>query len=205
MELSEKLQELRKAKGLTQEELAEILYVSRTAISKWESGRGFPNLESLKDISNYFSVSIDELLSCDKLISLAEKENKTKINNICNILFATVDIFAFMLILLPLYPKPVNGYIYSVNLLSYEDITSFNYTLYWILILLLTLLGLIKMILSILKNEKGQKILIILSTLVSIVTIIYFALRKEPYAVSFLFIFFLSKIIILLEQTKNKR
>ena len=40
MEFNEKLQELRKQKGLTQEELAEQLYVSRTAISKWESGRG---------------------------------------------------------------------------------------------------------------------------------------------------------------------
>ena len=53
MELSEKLQELRKEKGLTQEELAEALFVSRTAISKWESGRGVPNIESLKAISKF--------------------------------------------------------------------------------------------------------------------------------------------------------
>ena len=50
MEFHEKLQELRKAKGLTQEELAEVLYVSRTAISKWESGRGFPSIDSLKEM-----------------------------------------------------------------------------------------------------------------------------------------------------------
>ena len=47
MEFNEKLQSLRKNKGLTQEELAEALYVSRTAISKWESGRGYPSIDSL--------------------------------------------------------------------------------------------------------------------------------------------------------------
>ena len=62
MEFHEKLQQLRKKKGLTQEQLAAQLYVSRTAISKWESGRGYPNLESLKSISKLFSISIDELL-----------------------------------------------------------------------------------------------------------------------------------------------
>ena len=59
MEFNEKLQELRKARGLTQEELAEALFVSRTAISKWESGRGYPSIDSLKQIANYFSISID--------------------------------------------------------------------------------------------------------------------------------------------------
>ena len=50
MEFNEKLQELRKGKGLTQEELAQEIFVSRTAVSKWESGRGYPNIDSLKDI-----------------------------------------------------------------------------------------------------------------------------------------------------------
>ena len=48
MEFNEKLQELRKSRSLTQEELAEALYVSRTAVSKWESGRGYPGIDSLK-------------------------------------------------------------------------------------------------------------------------------------------------------------
>lgn len=85
MEFHEKLQELRKNRGLTQEELAEALYVSRTAISKWESGRGYPSIDSLKEISNYFSVSIDDLLSGEILLSIAEKENKSNIRNICDL------------------------------------------------------------------------------------------------------------------------
>ena len=72
MEFHEKLQELRKQKGLTQEELAEVLYVSRAAISKWESGRGYPSIDSLKEISRYFSVTIDDLLSGEKLLSIAK-------------------------------------------------------------------------------------------------------------------------------------
>ena len=49
MEFGEKLRQLRKSRGLTQEELADALYVSRTAVSKWESGRGYPGIDSLKE------------------------------------------------------------------------------------------------------------------------------------------------------------
>lgn len=49
---------------------------------QWESGRGYPNLDSLKEISKYFSITIDELLSGDKLISIAEKENQSNIQSI---------------------------------------------------------------------------------------------------------------------------
>ena len=76
MEFNEKLQELRKQKGLTQEELATSLYVSRTAISKWESGRGYPNIESLKAIAKFFSVTVDELLSTDEVLTIAEEDSK---------------------------------------------------------------------------------------------------------------------------------
>ena len=79
MEFHEKLQELRKAKGLTQEELAKELYVSRTAVSKWESGKGYPNIDSLKEISKFFSVTIDELLSSEELITAAKDENRSNI------------------------------------------------------------------------------------------------------------------------------
>ena len=60
--LSEKLFKLRKNSGLSQEQLAEQLHVSRQAISKWESGTAVPESEKLITISNYFGVSLDYLL-----------------------------------------------------------------------------------------------------------------------------------------------
>lgn len=87
MEFNEKLQELRKQKGLTQEELSELLYVSRTAISKWESGRGYPNIDSLKAIAKFFSVSLDNLLSGDAILTIAEEENKEKENRYRNLVY----------------------------------------------------------------------------------------------------------------------
>lgn len=60
--LSEKLYKLRKNSGLSQEQLAEKLSVSRQAISKWESGTAVPESEKLVTISNYFGVSVDYLL-----------------------------------------------------------------------------------------------------------------------------------------------
>ena len=61
MEFNEKLQQLRKNKGLTQEELAQEIFVSRTAVSKWESGRGYPNIDSLKELAKFFSVTVDDM------------------------------------------------------------------------------------------------------------------------------------------------
>ncbi|MBO5167302.1 MAG: helix-turn-helix transcriptional regulator [Lachnospiraceae bacterium] len=65
MMLSEKLYQLRKKSGLSQEQLAEQLNVSRQAISKWESGSAFPESEKLIIISNYLGVSVDCLLKDD--------------------------------------------------------------------------------------------------------------------------------------------
>jgi len=73
MLFAEKLKELRKQKGISQEGLAEKLYVSRQAITKWESGNGIPDIENLIAISALFNESLDSLLSEEKsLISKNE-------------------------------------------------------------------------------------------------------------------------------------
>ena len=78
MEFNEKLQKLRTDERLTQEELAEKLYVSRTAISKWESGRGYPSIDSLKVIAKYFHITIDELICGEEII-----EEKDFLSDVC--------------------------------------------------------------------------------------------------------------------------
>ena len=197
MEFSEKLQELRKSKDMTQEELAEALYVSRTAISKWESGRGFPSIDSLKEISNFFSVSIDELLSAEKMVSIAERENKENIQNICNMLFGIVDLLAVSLILLPLYPNLNDGFYYAVSLPDYTQASEFNRIAYWILSILLILIGVTKVILTKAKLNKGQKAVTILSIVAGIFAALFFAMARETYAVSMLFMMVVAKGIFI--------
>ena len=203
MDFHKKLQELRKNKGLTQEELAEALFVSRTAISKWESGRGYPSIDSLKEISKYFSVSIDELLSGEKLISIAERENKTNIQRMCDFLLGIVDLLSFLLIALPLYPNTVDGYVYSVNLFAYTEITVFNKTVYWVMFVALVLVGALKIILTQLRVEKGQKIVTMSSMTLSILSVFFLALTRETYAIIMVFLLLIIKVILLLKCLKT--
>ena len=65
MALSERLYELRKKRGLSQEQLADQLGVSRQAVSKWESGRAVPETNTLISISTFFDVSLDYLMKED--------------------------------------------------------------------------------------------------------------------------------------------
>ena len=204
MEFNEKLQELRRNKGLTQEELAEILYISRTAVSKWESGRGYPNIESLKEISKFFEVSIDDLLSGEKILSIAEKENKSNILNMCDILFGIVDLFSFILIVLPLYPNTVDGFVYSVSLLNYTQISHINLIIYWAMFISLLAVGIIKIILTKTKVGKGNKILMELSITLNIFIVLLLTLTRAVYAVVIAFLLLIIKGVIFLKYFKSK-
>ena len=195
MEFCEKLQELRKSRGLTQEELAEALYVSRTAVSKWESGRGYPSIDSLKEISRYFSVTIDDLLSGEKLLSLAQRENRSNIRSLCDLLFGSVDLLAFLLIVLPLYPKTVDGFVYAVSLIAYAETSAVNRYIYWVLFLALALTGLLELLLQ-------RKSLKACSMILGIGTVLLLALAGETYAVAVAFLLLTIKGMLLLKYVK---
>jgi transcriptional regulator with XRE-family HTH domain len=204
LEFNEKLQQLRKQRNLTQEQLAEQLYVSRTAISKWEGGKGYPNIESLKGISKLFDVSIDELLSGDELISIAVTENRSNLSKVFGYIYGVLDIMAIAFILLPLYGQPAGTYIQAVNLLIYTNNTQAILTCYWVIFITLIGLGVTQFIFSHLEKEKLRSIISKTSFAIDAIAIVFFFATREPYAGALLFFFFFIKILTLLKEKQIK-
>lgn len=199
MELNEKLQELRKNKGLTQEELAAALYVSRTAVSKWESGRGLPSIDSLKQISSFFDVSIDGLLSADKALSLAEQENKASQRSFCDLLLGISDLCAILLILLPLYPRVDGKTVYAVDFLTYARTAAFSGWIFAFLFAGLILTGAVKIGSVCGKTETAQPLLTGISLCISIAAVLLLAVTRNAYATSLTFLLLVIKGTLLLK------
>ena len=191
MEFHEKLQELRKKKGLTQEELAEVLYVSRTAISKWESGRGMPNIESLKAISKFFGITVDVLLSSEELLGIAEDECKRREAHSRSMIFGLLDCGIALLLFLPFFGQKTNGVIQGVSLLALTEIQSYLKILYYIIILGITVWGIYSLVFQSHKNKY--------SLLFSTAGVILFTMSRQPYAAVFIFVFLLIKAIMLIK------
>ena len=203
MELGEKLQELRKSRGLTQEALAEALHVSRTAVSKWESGRGWPSIDSLKEISSFFGVTIDELLSAERLITIAEREKVKGLRCLCDLLFGSMDLLAAAMILLPLYPHTVEWAVYSVDLISYSETTPLNRAVYWVLFLCLILTGILRLVLLRRKVDGIPGWLTGISLGIGCATVMFPAMAGETYAVVLAFLLLAVKGGLLFHKVKN--
>lgn len=201
MQLNEKIQKLRKQHNLTQEELAEALFVSRTAVSKWESGRGYPNIESLKAIAKFFSVTVDDLLSSDELLTIAEEDNKQKENHLRNTVFGLLDISAAVLFFLPFFGQKSKETIYAVSLPMLTEIHPHLKAAYLISVSAIIIWGIITLVFQNVRNpffvQSKEKVSLILSG----ATTLLFIGSTQPYAAAFSFIFLMIKIFILI---KNK-
>lgn len=199
MEFSEKLQELRKQKGLTQEELAELLYVSRTAVSKWESGRGYPNIDSLKAISKYFSVSLDELLSSDAILTIAEEESKQKENHARNLVFGLLDCSVAMFLFLPFFGQKVGGVIQEVSLLSLTEIEPYVKIPYLVVVFTMIVWGVLILALQNCKSTLWLRSKDKVSLGLSAVGTLLFMISLQPYAAMFTFVFLAVKALMLIK------
>ena len=200
MELNEKLQELRKQKGLTQEELAQALFVSRTAISKWESGRGSPSLDSLKAIAEFFNITIDELLSSKELLSIAQKEDAMKARQMKGLVFGLLDLSFSLLIFIPLFGQKDADYVRQVSLLALENIPVYIKAAYFTIILLTAAFGAMLLTLQNWDNEIWVKNKSKISVLLSVLSVLIFIATREPYAAVFTFALLIIKASLLLKR-----
>lgn len=81
MALAEQLKSCRESSGLSQTAVAEKLQISRQSISKWENGRGYPDIENLILLSDLYQVSIDELLRENEALKERIETNNQEIND----------------------------------------------------------------------------------------------------------------------------
>ena len=199
MEFNEKLKELRQQKGLTQEELANALFVSRTAISKWESGRGYPNIDSLKRIAQLFSITVDELLSGNELLNLAEQDNKQKQDRFLNLIFGLLDASALMLFFLPFFAQRSDNAVKSVSLLALTAVPEYLKIVFCGLIAVILIFGVLTLALQSFKHtlwlQNKNKISLFLNSIAALI----FIISLQPYAAVFLFIFLIIKALILIK------
>jgi transcriptional regulator with XRE-family HTH domain len=200
LELNEKLQELRKQKGLTQEELAAALYVSRTAISKWESGRGVPSIDSLKAISKYFDVSIDDLLSGEELLTIADEDIKKRESHIRTLLFGLLDCGMILFLFLPLFAERYSDVIKEATLFSLREMSLYIKILYFAVIFAIVSMGILTLALQNFENSLWVKYGSKISVGLSIAAVVIFIATLQVYAALFSFVFLVIKTFILLKK-----
>ena len=188
MEFHEKLQYLRKQKGLTQEQLAEHLFVSRAAVSKWESGRGYPGIDSLKTIAAFYSVTIDELLSDEELLTLAQNNQKQQTRTI----FGLLDLCGCAYLFLPLFGQQQAGTVQAVSLLFLTEASLYLKTAYMAVVISMILWGMLTLV-SPNRKEAVSLGLHVAGTLL-------FIISAQPYAAAFGFLLLGIKVFFLVKK-----
>ena len=200
MEFNKKLQKLRNQKGLTQEELSHSLFVTRAAISKWESGRGYPNIESLKAIAKFFDITIDELISGEELLSVAEEETSHKDRHYCDMIFGLLDLSTVLLFFIPLLCQRTPNSIQEVSLISLTQISPWLKVVFYVCVISIIVCGALTLSLQVFTLPFWTRNKTKTSLFLSALTILVFIVSLQPYAAVFLFIYLIIKAIIMAKK-----
>lgn len=180
MEFREKLQELRKSRGLTQEELAEAIFVSRTAVSKWESGRGYPSIESLQELSRFFSVTIDDLICPKEIMSVAENEKKSFVDQYVTLICGLLDAFSALLLFLPVFRNGTDAT--AVALSGLTGLPPWIKTVFLVLVATTVLNGICAVVVSHFDKPVWNRHRLITGMALSVLCAAVFIVTRQPYA-----------------------
>lgn len=199
MEFNEKLQELRKNQGLTQEELAQAIFVSRTAVSKWESGRGYPNIDSLKELAGFFSVTVDELISPDEIIIAAEDEKREMIGQYTSLICYALDVLTALLLFIPIFGNGSDSPL-TVSLFALTGTQLWIKIVYAIGISVIVLNGVFGVVIDRLEKPLWDKQRLTVSVALSVFICLIFIITRQPYAGVFCFAVLMMKGWLLLRR-----
>lgn len=127
IEFGEQLRMAREAKGLTQKALGDKLYVSRQSISHWECGDRYPDLVTLKKISQILEVSLDNLLSGKEMVKVVEKKPVIE-NKIINSMIAALYAFIVLMLFLKVTEDLAMHYVHAYARFVTQETSGVYYT-----------------------------------------------------------------------------
>lgn len=197
MDFGEKLKALRTERGLTQEQLAARLYVSRTAVSKWETGGGSPNLDSLQAVARLFDVSVDDL-SADDLIVLARDERRSTARSSGMLSFGLLDVLAVVFAFIPLYGVDDGSFVRMANLADYGASVDFgaSFAVMAAAVVSLMFVGAVEILLAAAGSRRAARIVALVGFAVQALAVVLFASTMQPYATTLMFALLLAKVVV---------
>lgn len=198
MDFGEKLKALRTERGLTQEQLAARLYVSRTAVSKWETGGGSPNLDSLQAVARLFDVSVDDLLSTDDLIVLARDERRSTARSSGMLSFGLLDVLAVVFAFIPLYGVDDGSFVRMANLADYGASVDFgaSFAVMAAAVVSLMFVGAVEIVLAAAGSRRAARIVALVGFAVQALAVVLFASTMQPYATTLMYVLLLAKVVV---------
>ena len=168
------------------------MFVSRTAISKWESGRGYPNIDSLKAIAKFFGVTVDELISSEQVLTIAQETQKEKDRHIRNLVFGLLDLSLALFLFLPLFGQKTNGGAEAVSLLNITQISGYLKVAYYVIVVGSILWG----IWILATQNRYSKYKTVISVLITAIGTLLFIISRQPTGATLLLVFLAVKVLM---------
>ncbi len=182
MEFSDKLKELRKNKAITQEELANNVFVSRSVIAKYESGNAFPTKENAEKLAVFFNVKLSYLIDEEEHVKMTLAEIKTRktISYIISIIGILINSFYLIICWIPIFSKLV--YIYPIPEGANRPMTQYDYN---------------SIISATLSNNNPLGIIVLILCIIDLILFIIFLITTKHKRIS-LILEFLSIVILII-------
>lgn len=166
------------------------------------AGRGYPSIDSLKAISKLFAISIDDLLSSEELMSIAETDQKEKTKTMRDLIFGALDCMAAMMFFLPFFGerKTQEEMIRSVSMMELSYLAPYMRVAYIATVILIVAIGVLELLSQRIQNRIWEKNRVMISLGLNLFGVTIFMASLQPYAGFFLLCTLAVKGILAIKQ-----